>query len=456
MRIKMGSFIRVMLVVGAFAVMAHAQDEGHSSLETNAALEHSIGGLLQPESLAFSPELARTNYLDGGINVGTTFDDNALSTETNHVSNFNYSVMPHIALRQSRGRVGWKINYAAGFVASERYSSLNQGTHKLDVESVYRISPHVTFTLRDNFAMTTGFFDQLNQGTDMPAGTVLQRPNQSVVTPLAKQTANLATGLVAYQFSNNSEIGASGTSYLSRFHDEQGGASLVDTDSQEAEVFYNHRVFGRDSLGVTYRFQRFTFSSLANDSLVHSVLATFTWRPHSNLAVSFFAGPQYRDSSSQFIQQTATPQSITLAWVPESRNAWSTAAGSSLNWNGERTSFLANAARTINDGGGLLGAVELTSVDAAIRRQLTQVYSAQIGVTYGRNRALVDSAAPYSSVNGTIGSISLSRRFGTSFGFTAGYARAHQTQDSVSASNLVNNNRAWVSLSYDFSRPLGR
>ncbi len=454
MRITVGSLIRVMLVVSAFALVANAEDG--DSLETNAALDHSIGGLLRPESLAFSPELERTNYLDGGINVGTTFDDNALSTETDHVSNFNYSVMPHIALRQTRNRAGWRINYAAGFVASERYSSLNQGTHKLDFESAYRVSPHVTFTLRDHFAMTTGFFDQLNQGADSPAGTVLQRPNLSVVTPLAKQTANLGTGLLTYQFSSNSEIGASGTSYLSRFHDAQGGASLVDTDSQEAEAFYNHRVFARDSIGVTYRFQRFTFSSLANDSLVHSVLATYTWRPQSHVAVSFFAGPQYRDSSSQFIQQTVTPQSITLAWIPESRNSWSTAAGSSFSWNGERASFLADATRTINDGGGLLGAVELTSADAAMRWQLTRAYSAQVGVTYGRNRALIDSSAPYSSVNSTIGSISVSRRFGSSLGFTAGYARAHQTQDSVSATNLVNNNRAWVSLSYDFSRPIGR
>jgi hypothetical protein len=351
--------------------------------------------------------------------------------------------------------LGWKINYAAGFVASERYSALNQGTHKLDFESAYRISPHVTLTLRDNFAMTTGFFDQLNQGTEAP-GTVLQRPNQSVVTPLAKQTANLATGVVSYQFSSNNEIGASGTSYLSRFHDTQGSASLVDTDSQEAEAFYNHRIFGRDSIGVTYRFQRFTFSSLANDSLVHSVLATYTWRPHANLAISFFAGPQYHDSNSQYIQQSVTPQSITLAWIPESRNSWSTAAGSSLNWNGQRTSFLADVARTINDGGGLLGAVELTSADAAVRRQLTQAYSMQVGVSYGRNRALVVSSAPYSLVNSTIGSISLSRRFGSSLGFRAGYARAHQTQENVSATNLVNNNRAWVSLSYDFSRPIGR
>src|SRR5690348_1557738 len=135
--------LRLMLLLGPFIAMASAQNEDHTSPETNAALEHSIGGLLRPESLAFGSELARTNYLDGGIDVGTTFDDNALSTEIDHVSNFYYSVIPHIALRQTRSRLGWKVNYAAGFVVSERYSALSQGTHKLNFESVYRISPHV-------------------------------------------------------------------------------------------------------------------------------------------------------------------------------------------------------------------------------------------------------------------------------------------------------------------------
>jgi hypothetical protein len=348
------------------------------------------------------------------------------------------------------------VNYAAGFTASQRFSALNQGTHKLALESVFRLSPHVTLTLRDDFLMTTGFFDQLNQDIGSPAGTVLQRPNESVVTPLSNQTSNLATGVVRYQFSANDEVGASGTSYLSRFHQTQGSATLVDTDSQDAAAFYNHRIFGKDSVGVTYRFQRLTFSSLADETLVHSVLATYTWRLRPNMTVSFFGGPQHLDSNSQVMEQVVTPRLITLAWIPVAHKTWSPAAGSSFNWNGQRTSFLADIARTVNDGGGLLGAVESVSVDAAVRHQLSSAYSAQLGFSYGQNDPVVLASAPYSSLKSVIGSISLSRRIRDMLGFTIGYARAHQLQDAVGLQNSINNNRAWVSLSYDFSRPLGR
>ena len=446
--------LRCIVFLGVLVGVLRAQEQRPSDPSAGEALDRSIGGLLNPASLEFAPELSRTNYLDGGISLGTTFDDNVLSAPDKHLSNFNSSVLPYIALRQSRGRLGWKMRYAAGFTMSQRYSALNQSTHRLEAEGSYRVSPHVNFTLRDNFLMTTGFFDQLSQIT--PSGSPLQRPNQSVVTPLSNQTSNLATGIVRYQFSGNDEIGASGTAYMSRFHEPQGAATLIDTDTQEAEAFYNHRIFARDSVGVTYRFQRLTFSSLADDTLVHSVLATYTWRLRPNLTVSFFAGPQHMGSSSQLMEQTITPRSITLAWLPVSQASWSTAAGSSLNWNGERTSFLANASRTINDGGGVLGAVQLMSVDAALRRQLSPALSIAFGFGYGQNNPLLASSSPYSALRSTVGSIAVSRRLGNSLGFTVGYARAHQSQRSAASTNLIDNNRAWVSLSYDFSRPLGR
>jgi hypothetical protein len=72
---------------------------------------------LREASLAFAPELVRTNYLDGGISVGSTFDSNALNATTNPVSNFGYSILPFITLRQSRAQLLWDLAYAGGITS---------------------------------------------------------------------------------------------------------------------------------------------------------------------------------------------------------------------------------------------------------------------------------------------------------------------------------------------------
>ena len=80
-------------------------------------------------SLAFSSELARTNYLSGGVTVGATYDDNVLSNTVNPQGGYTASVLPYIAIDQSRARMHWDLNYAAGFVANQRLSEQNQSSH---------------------------------------------------------------------------------------------------------------------------------------------------------------------------------------------------------------------------------------------------------------------------------------------------------------------------------------
>ena len=445
-----------LLLVAILQSLAEAQAVASQASTATPVQDASIP-TLQGGSLAFEPELARTNYLNTGISIGTAFDDNALSTSSDRISNFGYSVLPYIGLKQSRGRLNWTLDYAAGLTINQQLSSRNQGSHNLGFESEYWLSPHVNFLVRDRFLMTTGFFDQVNQNHDGTSGTVLQTPNQAVITPLAKQTSNTATTQITYQFGRDSQIGGSGTFYQSHYNDAPVNTTLIDTNSQEAEAFYNHRLFDRDSIGVTYRFQRLTFSPVFNNVLTHSVLATYTFRPRSNLSLSVFAGPQYTNNNSELMVLTMQLPVIYLSAIPISQKSWSPAVGGSFNWNGQRTSFVADASRMINDGGGLLGAVKLTTFDAAVRRQLSRNYTTELGVVYGLSDTVGSSALSYSSVKSATGNFSLSRRFGTDFGLTLGYAYAYQLQtNSAPGSTNINHNRAWITISYTFSRPLGR
>ena len=446
-----------LLLLAVLPIRASAQDDAQRIPPPIAGEDTIIPGPLGEGSLAFDSELARTNYLDGGISLGTTFDDNALSTSGDRISNLGYSFLPHIALKQSRGRLNWALDYAAGFTVNQRLSAQNQGSHNLGLEAKYRLSPHIDLLVRDHFVMTSGFFDQLNQNPQVSAGTVLQRPNQFVVTPMAQQTSNLGTAQITCQFSARSEIGASGTSYVSHYRDAPEGTSLVDSNSQQAEAFYNYRISQGSSIGATYRFQRLIFSPVSDMTLVHSVLATYTLQLQpANVTLSIFAGPQHIEAGAQLTSPSGTlPVSGEPAVVFQ--KFWSATTGGSLNWNGQRTSFLAEAARTASDGGGLLAAVQLTMADAAVRRQLTQMLTVQLGGAYGLSDPLAITSHGYSALKNASGSFAISRRLGTSISLTAGYSYVYQLQQNTAPGvTNVHHNRAWVSVSYAFTRPLGR
>src|SRR4051812_7823136 len=75
-----------------------------------------LGG--DTDSLAFSSELERSNYIRGGITVGATYDDNAGNAVTPKIGDFSYSILPNIQLDQTRSRLHWMLGYLGGFTAN--------------------------------------------------------------------------------------------------------------------------------------------------------------------------------------------------------------------------------------------------------------------------------------------------------------------------------------------------
>ena len=55
-------------------------------------------------SVALRSESERSNTLRAGVNVGATYDDNALLTPHNELGNTTYSVFPNLSLEQVRSR----------------------------------------------------------------------------------------------------------------------------------------------------------------------------------------------------------------------------------------------------------------------------------------------------------------------------------------------------------------
>lgn len=104
-----------------------------------------------------------------------------------------------------------------------------------------------------------------------------------------------------------------------------------------------------------------------------------------------------------------------------------------------------------------MGPVLLDSGSGTIRQQLTQRLTASIGGGYAQNQ-VIGSFLPSGSNGHSINGIaSLEQQFGQHFNVQLGYTHLHQSYGGIPViSSFPNTNREFFSISYQFSRPLGK
>jgi hypothetical protein len=269
-------------------------------------------------------------------------------------------------------------------------------------------------------------------------------PNFSVIAPVADQLSNVANATLTYQFAANAMVGASGNFMNQHYSNQAQVPGLSDSSSRAGSGFYTHRLSKMHYIGVTYQYQWFLDypSTGQNETQSQSVFLFYTAYLKPTLSISFFGGPQYSST-----QQFGLPTS----------SSWSPAGGASFAWQSKVTSFAASYSQTINNGGGLGGAVHATNATASLRRQLARNLSATIGGGYSNNSVL-DASPTFNTGGHTIlGNASVQRQVGQHLSVQLQYTRLQQSYSEVAAiSSIPNQNRVAVLISYQFSRPLGR
>ena len=407
-------------------------------------------------SSAFISELERSNYLRVGLNVGAVYDSNPLLLPGGE-NNTSESIFPNIRIEESSSRLRWTLGYAGGLTVNQKITNQNQGSHNLNFDSEYRISPHVNLRVAENFSMTTGFFDAGN-GAAVVTGS--GGPNASLIAPLSTQRSSVTTLETNYHFALNDLIGASGSFYDLRFTNVPAGTqpcggsavniSCVLTNSQTAtgSAFWLHRLIGKDWGGISYRYDRITFNP-SGESRVHSFLAMNTLSLSNRFTLTGFIGPQYSENQGLVPGALQSTQS----------SDWSVAGGAEAGWANQRTSLSAGYSRSISDGGGVLGVVRLQNVYGTFRHELVPGWAIALMASHGTNQSLiVPSAGDASSINLTSAGISLARNVGKSIGLRLGYSHDFQEQFGLPAPNPTidaHRNRFFVTLSYQWAKPLG-
>jgi len=404
--------------------------------------------------LEFSPELARTNYVQAGLSAGAAYDSNLLAQSSNEVGGAIYTVTPNIGLNMSRPRLLWSLNYSGGYLVNQRYSDFNQASHNAGIDIRYRLSPHVNFRVNDHFVYTGTFLNQLTGNSTALGVGIIQQPNQAIITPVAKRTDDLGTVEITYQYSASDMVGATGSVYTSHFGNVPAGTpQLLGTTSETASGFYTHRITTRNWSGVAYTYQRLRFSPDTQQVDTHSIFLFHTIYLHPRMQLALFAGPEYSDVRGQVVDNTVTPPQVTAT----AHQGWSTAGGASFSWQGQRTGISASGVRKVSDGGGLLEAVTVTTGSGAIRRQLTRTANLEFSAIYANSRALQAASGAFLTLKSTSVSVAWEQQIVRNFSANLGYGRDYQQETATSIPGLdINHNRAWVTLSYQFTHPIGR
>ena len=404
-----------------------------------------VSGQAYPVALA-SQE--RSNYLRGGILFTSAYTDNAIGGVTGHpVSDISNSVFPVVTLDETTSRLHSTLTYAPGFTFYQRTSGLNSANQNASIEFEYRLSPHVTFSARDSFQKTSNVF---NQPPDLASTGIVsggaQGANFSIVAPIADQLNNSGNVGISYQFSLNDMVGASGTFSNLHYPNPAQVPGLYDSSSQGGLAFYSHRVAKGQYLGATYGYQRLlSYPTVGvNETQTHAAFLFYTVAPTSSrFSISFFGGPQYSDTFQP------TPLTPLRSWTP--------AGGGSLGWQGQLNSVALSYTHIISGGGGLVGAVKLDSVTASVRQEITRTLNASVTGGYSQNDVLGTQSLGATNGHSISGTASLHQLIGQHLGVQLGYTRLHQSYSNIEViSATPDTNREFVSISYQFSRPIGR
>jgi hypothetical protein len=393
----------------------------------------------------------RSNYLRGGLAFTSAYTDNAIGSVTGKpVSDVSYSVAPFLALDETTSRLHWVLTYAPGFTFYRRLSSRNGTDQNVAIDVHYRLSPHVTFSARDGFLKSSNVFNQpFLAGAAVSGGT--QEPNFSVIAPVADRLSNSGNVGISYQFAANGMVGASGTFSNLHYPDQAEVPGLFDSSSQGGSAFYSLRVSKMHYIGATYQYQRLlSYPTGGNDETqTHAILFFYTLYASSKLSLSAFGGPQHSDT----VQPPVPPLQLK---VPEAQ-AWTPAAGASLSWQGRLTNVAVSYSHIISGGGGLIGAVKMDSASASIRQQITRRLSGSVAGMYAQNNVLGSPIAGATNGHTVSGTASLQQELGEHINVQLGYTRLHQNYSGIAVlAATPNTNREFISISYQFSRPLGR
>lgn len=395
----------------------------------------------------------RSNYLSGGFIFNTAYNDNVvIPGGSTPIGEAIYSISPSIALDQTTTRQHLIFTYSPGFTFYQITSSLNAVNQTAALNFQYRLSEHTTVSVNESFQKSSNVFSQPYPLSGGLISSTAQSVTAGVVVPYAEQLSNSANASVTLQMTRNGMIGASGISTVNTYPHPAQAAGLYNSNSFGGSGFYSQRFTESQYAGVKYQYlisdgnpinSQVTSEGGQTQVQTHTFSAYYSIYFSPTLSLSLSGGPQY------FKADQSTYPSI---------RSWTPAAGASFGWQRNHTNVVATYSRTVTAAVGLPGAFSSNGATASVQWLISHHWSTELGSTYFISKNVTPSF-PRSNPGGhtVSGSVSLQYSFSDHLKAELGYARLHQSYNGiVGVSDVPNNNHEYISVSYLFTRPLGR
>lgn len=396
---------------------------------------------------------ARSNYLSAGLSLNTAYDDNLLvSGGSAPIGDVIYSIFPTVALNQITPRQQCLFTYSPGFTLYQHTSSLNGINQNANLNFKYGLSPHTAISVRDSFQKSSNIFEQpYSLSTVAISGSSQSLPTE-VVAPYADHLDNVTNVGISYQFGRNDMLGSAGIIAESNYPKPAQAIGLYNSNSIGGSAFYTHRLSNTQYFGITYQY----LSSRSNpvnaqatppnsriNVQTQALLPFYSIYLSPTVSLSLSAGPQHYEATQDF---------------SSSASSWTPSVIASVGWQRDHTNFVASYSRSVTGGIGIPGAFDSNGADASGRWQMTRTWTAGVNASYTIYKNLTPQFTASTPSGHTIsGTASIQHTIGERLKAELGYTRLHQSYSGVQViSDAPDSNRESISLSYQFSRPLGR
>ena len=401
-----------------------------------------VSGVAYP---SVAGEDMESNYLTAGVSMTAGYTDNLLPAETSTpVSDFNYMINPSLAYDRSTPRQHTTFAYNPGFTFYEPDSFLDSTDQNANFKFDERLSPRLAFNATDTFMRTSDVFDQSFPFSGGIGGTP-QSPVPAVLAPFVQQMSNNGSAAITYQFGTDSMVGAGGSYLLYDYSSPNQNQGLYNSTGGSASAFYDRR-FGRNQyVGLDYMWAM-TVATPPNvrvTSQMQTLLPFYTLFVHNSFSVTVAAGVQN-------INVTATQQPTSDSWFPT--------IVASMGWQSRRTSFAVSYLRVITTGEGLVGGYKSSNVNGSGTWKFARDWHG--GVSGGYNTIEPQGSLAGTDYQGgdsiTVGA-TLKRAFGDRITAEVGYDRIHESFVGIPIiAESPDSDRAYVTVTYQFKKPLGR
>ncbi|MGA7521069.1 MAG: hypothetical protein WBW84_01215 [Acidobacteriaceae bacterium] len=418
-----------------------------SATETPMELPPPVTGQSYPAQVGSD---VRHNFVNVALTGGGGYADNVLAGFTNSKTGSGvYSLSPSITYNKNTARTAAQFNYNPAFSFYSEVSELNEFDQNAVGSLQYRITPHFVFRMQDAFTRSSSVFGMASGGVGGAVSSGSPTLLDGVVAQFADRIVNTATVDLALQASENTLIGGEGSFAQLDYPKSEEVPGLVNSNSVGGSGFYTHRVTAHQYIGFIYQYlQILTYLSNAEGNAALNTFSPFysfylLRTKQGNLTASLQGGLEH----SSFVVRNGP---LVTQWTP--------AISASIGWQGPITNFAVGYGRSVSGGGGLNGLYGQTSYNGMAQWRVARAWEISAGASYSNLKNDSPAYNPQLSTGHTVsGSADLTRTLGRSASFSVVYSRIHQSYPGVSTIELnPDSNRVYGSVSYQFSRPVGR